>query len=265
MHHHTPPRISVPRFFLLVTLLSAPFWLLGGGKLPLPMNLPASSFMWVTPAIAAAILTYRASGTNGVKHLLRKAFDARKISPSAWIIALLGVAPAFYLLTYLIMRLTAQPLPDPVKFPFLTAPALFLLFFVPAAAEELGWTGYATDPLQARWGTFRAAVLLGIVWQVWHIIPNLQAGYTATWIWWHSVYSVALRVVIVWSFNHTGRSVFAAILVHAMDNVSWSLFPNDGSHLDPLVLSFVAWSFVLVVVAARRSSLLARFRRLPQA
>ena len=261
MRHNTPPRKSVLSFFLLVTLLSVPFWLLGGGKLPLPMNLPVSSFMWVTPTIAAAILTYRASGANGVKHLVRRAIVPPKIPHLAWYIVLLGVVPACYLLTYLIMRLTERPLPNPVEVPILTAPLLFLLFFFPAAGEELGWSGYATDPLQARWGAFRAAVLLGIVWQVWHVIPHVQSGHPASWIWWHSVYSVALRVLIVWSFNHTGKSVLAAILVHAVDNVSWSLFPNDGSHLDPLVLSLVAWPLVLVAVTGR-AGLLSRFRRI---
>lgn len=261
MRHTIPPQNSVLSFFLLVTLLSIPFWLLGGGSLPLPMNLPVSSFMWVTPAVAAAILTYRANGATGVKRLLRAAFDARKIPHPAWYLVLLGLIPAFYALTLLLMRLTERPLPDSVEIPILTAPLLFLLFFAPAAGEELGWSGYATDPLQASWGAFRASILLGIVWQVWHVIPNLQIGHPAGWIWWHSVYSVALRVLIVWCFNHTGKSVFATILVHTMDNVSWSLFPNNGSHLDPLVLSLVAWPTVLIVVAGYGAGLFSRFRQ----
>ena len=41
------------------------------------------------------------------------------------------------------------------------------------------------------------------------------------------------RVLTVWLYNNTGRSVFAAALFHAMQNVSWQLFPNRGSHYDP--------------------------------
>jgi membrane protease YdiL (CAAX protease family) len=44
-----------------------------------------------------------------------------------------------------------SPLPDP-RVPLLAAPLLLLVFLVPAVGEEMGWTGYATDPLQDRWG-----------------------------------------------------------------------------------------------------------------
>ncbi len=54
---------------------------------------------------------------------------------------------------------------------------------------------------------------------------------------------VATRVLIVWIYSPSGKSVFAATLVHVMGNVNWSLFPNYGSHIDPvsttIVLSFL--------------------------
>ena len=40
-------------YFLLVFLLSIPFWIVGGEKLPLPMNLPVSALIFINPAIAA--------------------------------------------------------------------------------------------------------------------------------------------------------------------------------------------------------------------
>lgn len=250
------------RYFLLVYALSVPFWLFGGRKLPLPMNLPASSLMWITPTAAASILLYREQGRGGVSRFLRRAFDSRGIRARPRPLAIAGVVPASYLAVYGIMRLAGRPLPDPVEVPVLLTPVLFLTFLAPAIAEELGWSGYATDPLQARWGAFRAAVLLGIVWQVWHIIPNLQIGHPAGWIWGHSVYSVALRVLIVWTYNATGKGVLAASLVHTIDNVSWSLFPNNGSHLDPWALSLVAWPLILAAVAGRGPGMFSRIRRL---
>lgn len=250
-------RRSPRNFFALVYLLSVPFWIAGGARLPLPMTLPASSLMWINPAIAAAVLSYRAGGPSSLRRLLRRAVDFRKIKSRRQYLALLALVPSLYLASFLIMRLTRRPLPESIHIPFGWTPVYLIVFFVPAMGEELGWSGYALDPLQKRWGPLRASLMLGIVWQVWHIVPQAQAGNSATWILWHAVYSVALRVLIVWSYNRTGQSVFAAALVHTTDNVSWSLFPNDGSHLDPQVNSFVAWLAVLIVLLRRGRRLLA--------
>ena len=49
-------------FYLLIFAISIPFWLLGfitDKGLPLPMNLPVSSLMFICPLITALILVYR--------------------------------------------------------------------------------------------------------------------------------------------------------------------------------------------------------------
>ncbi|HEU0113987.1 MAG TPA: CPBP family intramembrane glutamic endopeptidase, partial [Thermomicrobiales bacterium] len=50
------------------------------------------------------------------------------------------------------------------------------LFFIPALTEEAGWSGYVIDPLQSRWSALSAAMVVGLVWAVWHAVPYLQAG-----------------------------------------------------------------------------------------
>lgn len=135
------------------------------------------------------------------------------------------------------------------------------MYFIAATAEELGWSGYAIDPMQNRWGALKASVILGVVWQIWHIIGDVQAHNTATWIVWHSLYSVGLRILIVWVYNNTGKSVFAAILVHTTDNVSWSLFPNYGSHYDPFIAFIITAVTAAIVTFLWGPKTLARYRR----
>jgi membrane protease YdiL (CAAX protease family) len=147
--------------------------------------------------------------------------------------------PFTYVLSFIFMRLSGMPLPTPAQVSLTKAPSLFLLYGAGAAGEELGWTGYATEPLQRRWGPPRGALILGVVWVIWHAIPYKQTGNSTRWIVWQSLGSVARRVLLVWSYDKAGGSVFATILVHAMDNVSWSLFPNDGSHYNPAVTTIV--------------------------
>lgn len=253
-------------FFLLVFVLSVPLWLISaalGNELPIPINLPISMFLFVNPVVAASILLYRRSGPRAVLELLKRTFDFRRTKNALWYVPALLLVPAATFLSYLVMRLTEAPLPDRIDVPFLLAPLLFLAFFIGAACEELGWSGYAIDPLQERWGALAAAVLVGLVWQVWHFIGDLQADHTVAWIVWHSLYSIALRVLIVWIYNNTGKSVFAAILVHTTDNVSWALFPNFGSHYDPFILLTITALVAAMVTLLWGPKTLSRFRYAP--
>ena len=68
------------------------------------------------------------------------------------------------------------------------------------------------------------------------------------WIAWQCLNVVAQRVLQVWLYNNTGKSVFAAVLFHAMVNLSWQLFPNNGSHYDPRFTGLIS-AFLAVAVA----------------
>jgi membrane protease YdiL (CAAX protease family) len=247
-------------FFLLVFVLSVPFWLIGGNKLPIPVNLPVSALMFINPVIAASVLSYKRDGFNGIKKLLKKALDTPKIKNKIWYLPILLLMPLIYFLSYAVMRLTGLPLPDPINIPFLLAPVFFVMYFIAAIGEELGWTGYAIDPMQNRWGAFKASLLLGVVWAIWHVIPFIQTHNTANWIVWQCLFTVAARILIVWIYNNTGKSAFAAILCHTMINVSWSLFPNYGSHYDPFVTGLITWLTVVIVIFGWGPKTLARYR-----
>ncbi len=237
-------------YVLLVFVLAIPFWLFGWGKLPLPINLPVVALGTFVPAIAAAILCYRQNGMGGVKDLVKKAVDGRKTRNKLWYVPILLLVPSLLLLEYVVMRLIGLPLPDPILVPLELALPFFLMFFIGDAGEELGWTGYAIDPMQARWGAFRASLALGIVWAIWHLIPWVATGNSPSWIAAQAVNTVALRMLFVWLYNSAGKSVMAAILVHATTNVGEFLFPNYGSHYDPVVFAVLVWLVVMVLFLA---------------
>jgi membrane protease YdiL (CAAX protease family) len=235
-------------YFVLVFLLAVPFWLLGGTRLPLPIRLPASALGTFVPALAAFMSSYRQSGRNGVKQLLSKAVDYRKIRNKIWYLPALFLAPLLYFLSFVVMRLARLPLPDPINIPLLMAPAFFVMFLIGDTGEELGWSGYATDPLQERWGAPKAGLILGVIWAIWHAIPFVQTGDSPSWVLWQCLKTVATRMVIVWVYNNSGKSVFAATLYHATDNVSWSLFPNYGSHYDSTVTGLLTSLAAVIVI-----------------
>ena len=153
------------KFFLLIFVISTPFWLMGSiaeQKLPLPFNLPVGALVLVCPMIAALILVCRENGYDGVKKLLRRSFDFKRIKKKIWYIPIFFLMPAIIILEFGLMKLMGISIPD-FQFPVLMVPVFFVVFFIGAICEEISWTGYVTDPLQDRWNALRAGITLGIV------------------------------------------------------------------------------------------------------
>ncbi len=129
-------------------------------KLPVD-NLPVTDIAATfTPMVAASILMYREEGFESVKNLLKRAFDCKRITKKVWYIPIIFLTPFIFVLTYMIMRLVGLPVPT-VWSPPLRTPLLFIAFFFAAAGEELGYTGYVTDPMQARYKALTASLIIG--------------------------------------------------------------------------------------------------------
>ncbi len=234
-------------FVILVVVLSVPFWILGGTTgLRLVEGLPVSALMAFCPLVAAVILTHRERSIEGVMDLLKRAFDYQRITSPIWYVPIFLLRPAVMVASYFVLRAMGTPLP-PLRFSIPTAAVLFVLFFMTAVGEEVGWSGYATDRLQVRWSALQTGLVLGVVWATWHIVPLVQVGRPASWILWQVFNTVATRVIIVWVYNHAGGSVFAAVLCHTVDNVSWLMFPDFGSHYDPKVTGLIMGAVAVVV------------------
>ncbi|HWQ47614.1 MAG TPA: type II CAAX endopeptidase family protein [Methanosarcina sp.] len=263
MNNSVSSKQSALKFFLLVFIISVPFWLIGDiaeQKLPLPFNLPVGALVLACPMIAALILIYRENGSNGVKQLLKRSFDFKRIKRKIWYIPIFFLMPCIIVLEYGLMKLMEVPIPN-FQFPVLMVPIFFVIFFIGGIGEEIGWTGYATDPLQGKENALKTSIILGIVWTMWHITPWLQAHYTPLWVTGQSATSILLRVLIVWIYNNTGKSVFAAIAFHATTNVSeLVLFPIYGSYYDPVIAFIFMAVTVAIVIFLWGPKTLARYR-----
>ena len=226
-------------FFILVFAIAVPFWIIGMvvDVQPLP-GLPIAAAMFVCPALAALILTYRERGRTGVVAFLRRSFDGGNI-PKRWYFTLVLLMPGVTVVSFALERWTGVPVPVP-HIAVLPALVLFLVFMVGALGEELGWSGYALDRLQARMVEVSRANSAA---------PKRDCPSPWESAWW-SLSAVSMRIIMVWVYNRTGRSVFGVALLHAMSNVCWQLFPIQGSFFDPclngLVLSVVALAAIVV-------------------
>jgi hypothetical protein len=244
--------VSIPWKFLLLLLgLSVPLWTASArASWFLAPGLPVSALMAVCPLAAAALLTGWNDGRPGVRELLRKPLDYWKVQHVRWVVLALALKPGVMVLSYALMRGAGMPIPVPHVTIGLAA-AMFAAFFVAAAAEETGWTAYATDLMTRSCGAMQAGIAIGIAWAAWHIVPLRQANRSATWIAWHGLETVASRVLIVWLYSANERCVWLAVLYHAADNVSWLLFPQWGSYYAPEVTAPVTAAAALVAVRVR--------------
>ena len=237
------------KFFLLVFAISVPVWLIGAtADVELLPGLPLSALDAFCPVLAALVLVFGERKTAGAVALLKRSFDFRRIGRKRRYFPIVLLMPAVSVLVYGLMRWMNMPVPAP-QFSVLATLFMFLGFFAGALGEELGWSGYAIDPMQARWGALQASVLMGMVTTLWHIVPLVQAHRPSAWIAWWCLYAVAARMLIVWLYDNTGKSVFAAALFHTMLNLSWMLFPVYGSFFD-LRLAGLVMAFAAMVVVA---------------
>lgn len=239
-------------FILTVFALPVPFWLLGSlsSARVLP-GLPLSALGVLCPVTVAGLYAWRIGGRPAVGRLLARSVDVRRTRSAIWFAVAALLMPLTLLIAYGVLRAASFPLPG-TPVPWSQIPTSLMLFFIPAAAEELAWSATLLDPLQSRLGSLRAALIIGMVWVGWHVIPFAQAHPSAAWVLGRCLFSLSFRVVLVWLYNNAGHSAFAAILGHATSNVAWQLFPGHGSAYDSWVAAALT-GFVAAGITLRWS------------
>jgi membrane protease YdiL (CAAX protease family) len=242
-------------------LLSIPFYVWGvfwpiDGLLP--FGLPISATMIIVPALVATVMTGREQKRRAAIELWRRIFDAGR-AKRAWALVAFLFMPVAMFISYDLMHWLGLALPAEVAVTVAQASVLFAAFFLGAILEEIGWTGYATEPLQARYGVLRAGLIIGGVWAAWHIVPWWLHSQQVIWVAAHGIGVVISRIVMGWIYAYGGRSLFLAITFHAMGNVGYFSFPNNGSHYNPslttLVLAGMAILMAIPIIKSRRGAI----------
>jgi len=260
------PTDSPTAFFALTFVLAAPFYILNalayleilGGPGMGPVYI---ALLTITPIASASLLTLRRRGRKGLKQLLRKIFDLGRIGNCRWYGAIVLLPLLISLLSLGGILLSGARLP-PAMLPLAALPVVLPFFFVLAAAEETGWMGHAFEPMEARYGALRAALLLGVIWAIWHL-PFFVLMMPGAIVFSAQVVTlVSTRVLIVWAYNNAGKSVFASILFHAMTNALMLTLPNTTTigTLGPAISSGLVLSAAVVVTLLWGPQTLTRYR-----
>jgi uncharacterized protein len=130
---------------------------------------------------------------------------------------------------------------------------IIMVILTGALGEEAGWRGFAQPRMQARWGEFRAALLLGIIWVLWHA-PLWFAGIGFEQIPFgaYAIIGVSFTLLISVAYNQSGGSLFVASLFHLTLNISVNIINNQALYI-------LAFLFMVLTVMAMPGIMGSRF------
>jgi membrane protease YdiL (CAAX protease family) len=194
------------------------------------------------PSLAAYLMIRLTEGTAGIASFRRRFFQTRAGWP--WYLFILLGIPALFLLGIIVQPGTLASFQGFPGRGFAGYLVYYLINFViifllgGPLAEEPGWRGFALPRMERQYGPLGGALILGFIWAFWHLpdfLTRAQGGGPGTS--WGTVLTnvsifvvmvVALSVMMTWVYNHSGGSLFIAILLHASINTAGilvELFP----------------------------------------
>jgi membrane protease YdiL (CAAX protease family) len=185
------------------------------------------------PSLVAIVLTVTRQGWRMGLGLLAR-LRPRQSNLGYYAAVLLGWPVLNGVALLLQGAITGQPAPSIDFNHWNKAPLILLVTLVVDAGplgEELGWRGYALPRLlTGRLSALAAALVLGVVWGVWHLPAFFVAG-TAQHDnqlgpLWLILATTLSSVIMTWLFRRTHGDVLASgLLVHLMNNMTSAKLP----------------------------------------
>jgi uncharacterized protein len=221
------------------------------------------------PTLSAFIMTATTEGRAGVRRLLGRLVLWR-VGIRWYLFALLGVPLIILVGTMIYTRelpnLKALGGPS-YLLSYLGTYALVVVLGGPLF-EEIGWRGFALPRMEPLHGPLLAAVILGLLWALWHLpeflVPSWAASSGAASLGGKILFAltaIMFSIVTTWVFNNTKASVLLAILVHASIDAFTiplgAMFPaGELSGAIPFtgVVAFGVVAVVLIVLTRGRLS-----------
>jgi membrane protease YdiL (CAAX protease family) len=197
------------------------------------------------PAAAAIIVSWATGGLSQVRRLLKKITIWRV--HFIWYFVALGLP---VMLSFLI-NLLASFFVGGISLELAPITPLGLIVFVLVVGEELGWRGYAQLELEKSFSPLLSAVILGVLWGLWHLpgfflpgLPQNDIPLLAFVLW-----TIALSVIAAWLMKFTRASVLITTLFHGATNTFGFLAPDLDIAVYRWLMAIVYCSAALLIVA----------------
>lgn len=182
------------------------------------------------PSLVGVLLTCTREGAEGLRRLGRRCVQV----DLGWhgYLATIVLVIAATVGKLIVLAVLGQPF-DPRLFVTQAGSFLPLLVLGPIS-EELGWRGYALDRLQTRWSAPVAALIVGMAWGLWHAPLFAMVGASQHELgvpFFGFVVGLMLQSILyTWLHNHTGGSLWTAILFHWLMSYAMQVMSSGVSH-----------------------------------
>ncbi|MDT3435966.1 type II CAAX endopeptidase family protein [Haloarcula sp. 1CSR25-25] len=137
--------------------------------------------------------------------------------------------------------------------PAAAVPAVVLATFIRGGLEEPGWRGMALPVLQRSVGAFRASIVIGVIWALWHVplflLPGSSQAGTPFWLYVPAV--VGISVIATWLYNAAGGRVLVPVVFHTLSNavsVTTATGVVGDGFTSQVGLLVVVWAVVVILV-----------------
>ena len=245
----------ITRFFLLTFAMSwlvqLPGVLATVGVIPGPaekyMNLVGLGLLG--PMSAALILSRFEPGGTGAGALLRSIFGMR-VRP-LWIVLALTLPALGFLLSRGLYALSGHD-GGPWLYPPQN-PQRWVALVIAPVGEEIGWRGFALPRMQRRMSRLSAALLLGVLWGLWHLMMNIVAGVSLTMNLASILMLIPGSLIFSWLYNRSGGSLLIAILLHMGVHLNNPNQVLPGNSL-PFYINIVGMTLLGLLVLADRAA-----------
>lgn len=192
------------------------------------------------PAISAFIVIFRWSGLEGLRRHLGRALLWRCSWPW-YAFLLLGVPLVFFVGALFKGNLSEAAFPFSSASSFLVA---LVFISIKGPIEEFGWRGLALPLLQRKMAPIWAALVIGVIWGLWHTPAFLLSG-TEQSAWSFLPFftgTIALSVIVTPLFNASRGSIFLPALFHFMlINPVWPDAQPYDTYIFALVAAVIVW------------------------
>lgn len=194
----------------------------------------------MAPTYAVAILLKKHGQIRGFKDFCGRIFKTGNVKKTIIITAV------FYLIWVIKDIMLESYLGEPWYLFILLIP----IMIIGGGLEETGWRGFLQPALEEKLPFAVAALIVGVIWAVWHfplwLVQN--ASQSSFNILSFTAYCITGSFIIAALYKLT-KSVFACILFHAWVNVvTGSMFTTDAL-TEPLNIERITFYAVLIITA----------------
>jgi membrane protease YdiL (CAAX protease family) len=121
--------------------------------------------------------------------------------------------------------------------------------------EEIGWRGFAQPLLQKRAGALSAAIVLGVIWGIWHLNAELTTDHPLAAFLNGAPRSllrmIATAILYGWLYIRTGGSLPVVMLAHAGHNIAVDVLPfSDAAEAGGFPLTIISSLYALISLPA---------------